>query len=106
MGSGESTLRKKIYLTKKEIEEIVSKNTNIIPYFNKIKNSDGLMTTNELNTMTFGLISPKIRKKIIQIVGSNIKKLTLDDFCYLYSLLNTNNLEAKLNFLLDFIFIK
>ena len=47
MGSSESTLRKKKYLTKEEIEVDVSKNIYLLPIFKKIKNSDGLLTTNE-----------------------------------------------------------
>ena len=106
MGSSESTLRKKKYLTKEEIEVDVSRNIYLLPIFKKIKNSDGLLTTNELNSITYGLINPKIRKKIIQICGSKADKLNLEDLCYFYSLLNTSSYEAKLNFLLDFIFIK
>jgi len=106
MGSNESSLRKKKYLTQEEIDSIISKNVNLLPIFKKMKNSDGLLTTNELNIITYGLINPKIRKKIIQICGSKADKLNLEDLCYFYSLINTNSVEAKLNFLLDFIFIK
>ena len=107
MGSNPTTLRKYLYLSKEEIEKLTSKNSiNIIQSFKKQKNSDGLLTTNELNIITYGLINQKIRKKIIQICGSKLDKLNFDDLCYLYSLLNTNSLEARLKFLLDFIFIK
>ena len=99
MGSSETTLRKKKYLTKEEIEVDVSRNIYLLPIFKKIKNSDGQLTTNELNTITYGLINPKIRKKIIQICGSKIDKLNLEDLCYFYSLLNTTLYDAKLNFL-------
>ena len=107
MGSNPTTLRKYLYLSKEEIEKLTSKNSiNIIQSFKKQKNSDGLLTTNELNIITYGLINQKIRKKIIQICGRKLDKLNFDDLCYLYSLLNTNSLEARLKFLLDFIFIK
>ena len=106
MGSNESSLRTKKYLSKEEIDNIISKNVNLLQIFKKMKNSDGLLTTNELNTITYGLINPKIRKKIIQICVSKNDKLNLDDLCYFYSILNTKSFEAKLNFLLDFIFIK
>ena len=105
MGSSES-LRKKKYLSKEEIDDIISKNVNLLQIFKKMKNSDGLLTTNELNIITYGLISQKIRKKIIQICGSTIDKLNLEDLCYFYSLIQTTSTEAKINFLLDFIFIK
>ena len=48
---------------------------NIIQVYKKLKNADGLLTTNELNIITYGLISQKIRKKIIQICGSVKDKL-------------------------------
>ena len=68
MGSNPSTLRKNLYLTKDEIEKSVSKNSiNIIQSYKKLKNPDGLLTTNELNIITYGLINAKTRKKIIQI---------------------------------------
>ena len=107
MGSNPSTLRKTIYLSKNEIDSLTSKNSiNILQAYKKIKNSDGLLSTNELNIITHGLIDPKIRKKIIQICGSTIDKLNFEDLNYLYSLLNTTSFEVKLKFLLDFIFIK
>ena len=105
MGSSES-FRKNKYLTKEEIDHIITSNVHLLPILKKMKNSDGLYTTNELNLLTYGLINPKIRKKIIQICGSKKDKLNLEDLCYFYSLLNTASYEAKLNFLLDFIFIK
>ena len=106
MGSGESSLRRKKYLSKEEIDNITNKNVNLLQIFKKMKNSDGLLTINELNVITYGLINQKIRKKIIQICGSKSDKLNLEDLCYFYSLLNTTSFEAKLNFLLDFIFLK
>ena len=107
MGSNPSTLRKNLYLTRDEIEKSISKNSiNIIQCYKKLKNSDGLLTTNELNIITYGLINAKTRKKIIQICGSKLDKLNFEDLCYFYSILNTSSFEAKLKFLLDFIFIK
>ena len=107
MGSTPTTLRKSIYLSKNEIDKLSAKNSiNIIQSYKKLKNSDGLLTTNELNIITYGLINAKIRKKIIQIIGSKIDKFNFDDLCYFYSLLCTSSLEAKLKFLLDFIFLK
>ena len=86
MGSSES-LRKKKYLTKEEIDNIISKNVNLLQIFKKMKNSDGLLTTNELNIITYGLINQKIRKRIIQICGSKADRLNLEDLCYFYSFL-------------------
>ena len=105
MGSNNSSLRKK-YLTEEEIGNLVAGKEIIHSMYKKFKNSDGLLTTNELNVLTYGLINPKIRKKILQICGSKSGTLDLKDLCYFYSLLTTNSEEAKINFLLDFIFIK
>ena len=105
MGSS-AIYRTKNYLDKNEIDKLSSKNNYINSVFSKEKNSDDCLTIKELNTLTNGLISEKILKKIIHICGSKKDKLTLDDFCYFYALLTTSSFEAKLNFLLDFIFIK
>ena len=105
MGSS-SVLRSKTYLDKNEIEEISGNNNYINKIFTESKNEDGYLTIKELNTITNGLINEKILKKIIQICASKKDKLTYDDFCYFYALLTTSSFEAKLNFLLDFIFIK
>ena len=101
-----SVLRNKTYLEKEEIEKICSKNKYINSVFARAKNEDGLLTIKELNTITDGLLCHKILKKIIQICGSKKDKLTYDDFCYFYALLNTSSFDAKFNFLLDFIFMK
>ena len=105
MGSS-AVLRSTTYLEKSEIEKISSKNKYINAVFSREKNVDGFLTIKELNNITNGLLNSKILKKIIQICGSKKDKLTYDDFCYFYALLITSSLEAKLNFLLDFIFIK
>ena len=101
-----SVVRSRTYLEKTEIEKICSKNKYINAVFPKVKNEDGFLTIKELNAITNGLLRQKILKKIFQICGSKKDKLTYDDFCYFYALLNTSSFEAKLNFLLDFIFMK
>jgi hypothetical protein len=105
MGSS-AIFRKKTYLEKEEIDKIVSKNNFINAAFRRATKTDEYLNAKGLNTITNGLINKKIIKKIIQICGSKKEKLTFDDFCYFYALLNTTSFEAKLNFLLDFIFIK
>ena len=105
MGSS-AVLRSTTHLEKSEIEKLSSKNKYINAVFSREKNVDGFLTIKELNNITNGLLNDKILKKIIQICGSKKDKLTYDDFCYFYSLLITSSFEAKLNFLLDFIFIK
>ena len=105
MGSS-PVLRNKIHLEKKEIQEITLKNDYILSLRENSKDGDKLISLKELNLMTNGIIKEKILKKIIQICGSVKDKLKQDDFDYFYSLLVTPSFEAKLNFLLDFIFIK
>ena len=105
MGSS-AIYRKKAYLEKEEIDKITSKNNFINAAFKRVTNTDEYLNAKGLNTITNGLINKNIIKKIIQICGSKKEKLTFDDFCYFYALLNTTSFEAKLNFLLDFIFIK
>ena len=104
MGSS-SISRNKTYLEQTEINKLISKNKYIKPAFTRAKNVDGFLTIKELKSITNGLINEKVLKKIIQICGSKKDKLTYDDFCYFYALLITSSFEAKLNFLLDFIFI-
>ena len=85
MGSGESSLRKKKYLSEEEIGVLVAGNINILTMYKKFKNSDGLLTTNELNIITYGLINPKTRKKIIQICGSKSDTLDFKDLKWVVS---------------------
>ena len=105
MGSS-AVLRSSTHLSKPEINEITIKNEYISSLKDNTKEEDKFITIKELNTITNGIIKEKILKKIIQICGSVKDKLTQDDFAYFYSLLVTHSFEAKLNFLLDFIFIK
>ena len=105
MGSS-AIYRTKTHLDKNEIDIICAKNNYINTIFNKEKNEDDCLTIKELNSITYGLINQKILKKIVQICGSKKEKLTLEDFCYFFALLNTTSFEPKLNFLLDFIFLK
>ena len=105
MGNG-SILNKRRYLKLNEIEDISSKNPSINQIFLKMKNCDDVISDNEFNAITYKLLNEKIRKKIIKICSSsNISfSLSLNDLKYFYALLNTTSFEAKLNFLLDFIF--
>ena len=105
MGSS-AVLRTKTHLEKKDIEKILNKNSHIENVFAKAKNVDGYLTIKELKTTTNGLVDEKILKKIVQICGSKKDKMTNEDFYYFYALLNTSSFKGKLNFLLDFIFIK
>ena len=105
MGSS-AVLRNKTHLEKTEINEIKLRNEYLTSMQNNPKDEEKLISLKELNLITNGIIKEKILKKIIQICGSVKDKLKQDDLAYFYSLLVTSSFEAKLNFLLDFIFIK
>ena len=105
MGSS-PVLKSSNHLSEKEINEIIIKNEYIVSLKINSKEEEKLISLKELNTLTNGIIKEKILRKIIQVCGSVKDKLTQDDFAYFYSLLVTPSFEAKINFLLDFIFIK
>ena len=105
MGSS-PVLKSSNHLSEKEINEIIIKNEYIISLKINSKEEEKLISLKELNTLTNGIIKEKILRKIIQVCGSVKDKLTQGDFAYFYSLLVTPSFEAKINFLLDFIFIK
>ena len=103
---GNSSYRKKKLLTKSEIEQVLNKKESLKGLFEKFKNADGLITIIELRQLTNGLIEEFILKKIIEICGTKERRLTYWDFLYFYALLNTSSSQTKLNFILDFIFLK
>ena len=105
MGSS-AVLKSSNHLTQQEINEIIIKNEYLVSLKTNSKDEDKLISLKELNSLTNGIIKEKILRKIMQVCGSVKDKLTHDDFAYFYSLLVTPSFEAKINFLLDFIFIK
>jgi hypothetical protein len=105
MGSS-STYKKKNYLNSSEIEFLCQSNPHLNQIFSKYKNSDGFITIDELEKITDFHIKRYVLKKIIQICGNKNNKLNLDDFKYFYSLLNCTKNETKINFILDFLFLK
>ena len=105
MGSS-AVLKSSNHLSQQEINEIIIKNEYIVSLKTNSKEEDKLISLKELNSLTNGIIKEKILRKILQVCGSVKDKLTQDDFAYFYSLLVTPSFEAKINFLLDFIFIK
>ena len=103
---GTNSSYKKKYLTKSEIDHVLSKKESLKNLFDKIKNAEGFFTIFELRQLTNGLIEECILKKIIQICGTKERRLAYWDFLYFYALLNTTSANVKLNFILDFIFLK
>ena len=96
--------KKERYLSKEELKAIDGLEPSINEIFNHYKNSDGVITINELKKISKGLLTNSICKKIIKIYGSEKDKLNNDELLYFFGLLNTNSFKAKLNLLLDFIF--
>ena len=105
MGNDPERQTKIKYLSKEEILSIKGiDNANII--FNSYKNIKGIITIKEFKNLTRGLLNDSISKKIFKICGSTEDKMTSYDLMYFFALLNTNSFDAKLNFILDFIFTK
>ena len=101
--SGNETKRK--YLTKEEILSTKGiENASLL--FNSYKNSKGIITISEFKNLTRGLLNDSIIKKIIRICGSGENQMSNYDLMYFFAILNTNSFDAKLNFILDFIFNK
>ena len=105
MGNDSEHETKRKYLSK---EEILSTKgiDNINEIFNSYKNSKGIITIKEFKKLTKGLLNDSICKKIMIICGSTEDKITNHDLMYFFALLHTNSFDAKLNFILDFIFTK
>ena len=105
MGNDSEHETKRKYLSKEEILSTKGIN-NINEIFNSYKNSKGIITIDEFKKLTRGLLNDSLCKKIFLICGSTPDKLTNHDLMYFFALLHTNSFEAKLNFILDFIFTK
>ena len=104
MGAKEFSPKKGKYLSKEEIDEIQKSSPKFQEIFEEYKNSEGVITINEFETMTNNLIEKSILKKIIQICGNEPGKLLYEDLQYFNAVLKTTLFEPKANFLLDFIF--
>ena len=92
------------YLTKEEINIVLSEKQSLKHLFDQLKNADGVFSHEELKTITFGLIEEYILKRIIGVCGTRDLGMTCGDFLYFYALLNTTSAKAKLEFILDIIF--
>ena len=105
MGNDSEHETKRKYLTRDEILSIKGIE-NVSSIFNSYKNSKGIITITEFKNLTRGLLNESVCKKIFRICGSSENKITNYDLMYFFALLNTNSFDAKLNFILDFIFTK
>ena len=94
------------YLTNDEINIVLNEKKSLKKLFDQLKNADGILSFDELKQLTMGLIEDYIIKKIIKICGTKELGMTCQDFLYFYALLNTTSAQAKLNFILDFIFFE
>ena len=92
------------HLSNEEINIVLNENIQFKNLFDQIKNADGIFSIEELKAITIGLLDDYILKKIISICGTRELGMTCQDFLYFYALLNTASVQAKLDFILDFIF--
>ena len=92
------------FLSKDEIKKEIDNFT--IELFQKNKNIDGCLSKIDFHRIVNGLIDNSMINIIFDICSSKNDKLTKDDFLYFYALLKTKSYEAKINFLLYFIFEK
>ena len=85
--------------------DLIKENNNYLrELFLKYKNFDGLINQNGLYRMTNGLIDKSILEIIFKICSTKENKLLYNDLLYFYALLKTKSFDAKMNFLLYFIF--
>ena len=103
MGS-DNSIEKQRFLTKDEIKK--ESDNFILELFQKNKGVEGDISKNDFNRMTNGLIDISIINIIFQLCSSKNDKLSKNDFKYFYALLKTKSIDAKINFLLYFIFEK
>ena len=94
------------YLTNEEINTVLNQQKSLKNIFDQLKNADGVFSLEELRAITLGLIDEYILKRIINICGTREIGMSCPDFLYFYALLKTKSYEAKINFLLYFIFEK
>ena len=94
------------YLSNDEINIVLNEKKSLKKLFDQLKNADGILSIDELKQLTLGLLDDYIIKKIIRICGTKEIGMTCQDFLYFYALLNTSSAQAKLNFILDFIFLE
>ena len=102
MGTNSYSYRR--YLSNEEINSVLNEKNILKFLFGQLKNADGVFSVEELRTLTFGLVEEYILKRIINICGTREIGLTCNDFLYFFAVLNTPSAQAKLEFILDFIF--
>ncbi len=98
----DSSLKKQKYLSNEEINE--ENNNYIKELFQKYKNYDGVLSKNDFSRIINGLIDNHIINIIFQFCSSKNNILSKRDFKYFYALLKTKSFDAKIHFLLYFIF--
>ena len=101
MGSDNSP-QKERYLSKDEIKK--EADNFVIDLFQKYKNYEGVLSQNDFNRIVNGLIDSSTINIIFQLCSSKNDKLSKNDFLYFFALLKTKSFDAKINFLLYFVF--
>ena len=102
MGNDNSPQKQK-YLTKEEINK-ESDNNYIKELFQKYKNYEGVLSKSDFNRLMNGLIDNNIINIIFKLCSTKNDILSKSDFKYFYALLRTKSFDAKINFLLYFLF--
>lgn len=87
-------------------QEIIIKENNYFMrnLFMKYKNFNCFITKTQFSKMANDLIDESVVKIIFKICASKNNKLLYNDFLYFLALLKTKQFDAKMNFLLYFIF--
>jgi hypothetical protein len=100
---GINNSRPKKHLSPSEIASITSNNPSLQAFYNQYKNANGnLLEKDLLNLLQ---VHPKIVKYLYRLCCAEKNKFNYEDFKYLYSLFYTKNYEAKINFVVDIIFL-
>ena len=102
MGSSNSSNENKRYLSESEIKKYDNDDNKKL--FKRYRNKDGYLKKEDLKKMSNDLIDISIIKLIFNICCTNTNKMYYNDLLYFISLLKTELIEPKLNFILYFIF--
>ena len=102
MGYDIDVIEKEKYLSDTEINK--ENNLFLRELFMKYKNYNGAITPFALSRMLNNLIDDSILNKIFEFCSSKDNTLIYNDFLYFYTLLKTKSFNAKMNFILYFIF--
>jgi hypothetical protein len=102
---GINNSRPKKHLSPSEITAITSNNPSLQTFYNQYKNANGNLQEKDLLNLFQNSLHPKIIKYLYCLCCHQKNKFNFEDFKYLYSLFYTTDYEAKINFIVDIIFL-